>query len=119
MNKPNRIVFLDIDGVLNYETYYNKEKVIKRHEIKEKGAPDGYEDICPDRVKLLNGFLEETGAKVVISSSWRIGRSIEELQEVLDYVGFEVAEGFLVGYGLDFAERHRNLADVFHLENPK
>jgi hypoxanthine phosphoribosyltransferase len=35
-----------------------------------------------------------------------------------DYVGFEVAEGFLVGYGLDFAEQYRNLPDVFHLENP-
>lgn len=36
-----------------------------------------------------------------------------------DYSGFAVAEGFLVGYGLDFAEQHRNLPDVLHLETPK
>ncbi|MFZ5764364.1 MAG: hypoxanthine phosphoribosyltransferase [Thermodesulfobacteriota bacterium] len=42
-----------------------------------------------------------------------------EVQIEADYVGFPVAEGFLVGYGLDFAEQHRNLADVYHLENPR
>jgi hypoxanthine phosphoribosyltransferase len=35
-----------------------------------------------------------------------------------DYIGFAVAEGFLVGYGLDFAEQYRNLPDVYHLDNP-
>jgi hypoxanthine phosphoribosyltransferase len=27
----------------------------------------------------------------------------------LDYVGFEIADDFVLGYGLDFAERYRNL----------
>jgi len=30
----------------------------------------------------------------------------------LDYVGFEVPNQFLVGYGLDYAERFRNLPDI-------
>lgn len=30
----------------------------------------------------------------------------------LDYVGFEVPNQFLVGYGLDYAERYRNLPDI-------
>lgn len=34
-----------------------------------------------------------------------------------DYVGFDVKKGFLVGYGLDFAENYRCLPGVFHL-NP-
>ena len=29
-----------------------------------------------------------------------------------DYVGFTVPDEFLVGYGLDFAERYRNLPDI-------
>lgn len=33
----------------------------------------------------------------------------------VDYVGFDVAEGFLVGYGLDFAEQHRHYPHVYHL----
>jgi len=35
----------------------------------------------------------------------------------VDYVGFEISEGFLVGYGLDFNERYRHLNGIFHL-NP-
>ena len=29
-----------------------------------------------------------------------------------DYVGFKIPDEFVVGYGLDYAERYRNLADV-------
>jgi hypoxanthine phosphoribosyltransferase len=29
-----------------------------------------------------------------------------------DYVGFTIPNEFVVGYGLDYAERYRNLADV-------
>jgi hypoxanthine phosphoribosyltransferase len=29
-----------------------------------------------------------------------------------DYVGFEIPDEFVVGYGLDYAERYRNLPDV-------
>ncbi len=33
----------------------------------------------------------------------------------VDYVGFDVKKGFLVGYGLDFDERYRNLKGVYHI----
>jgi hypoxanthine phosphoribosyltransferase len=29
-----------------------------------------------------------------------------------DYVGFKIPDEFVVGYGLDFAEKYRNLADI-------
>jgi hypoxanthine phosphoribosyltransferase len=34
----------------------------------------------------------------------------------LAYVGFEIADHFVVGYGLDYAERFRNLPDICTLE---
>lgn len=39
-----------------------------------------------------------------------------KIQVDVDYVGFEVQEGFLVGYGLDYAEKHRHYQEVYHLQ---
>ena len=35
-----------------------------------------------------------------------------------DYVGFSIPDEFVVGYGLDFAERHRNLPFIGVLKSP-
>lgn len=39
-----------------------------------------------------------------------------EVEVPLDYVGIRVDKGFLVGYGLDFAEKHRNLPAIHEVE---
>jgi len=33
----------------------------------------------------------------------------------VDYVGHKVEKGFLVGYGLDYAEDYRQLPGIYHL----
>ena len=35
-----------------------------------------------------------------------------------DYIGFQIPNEFVVGYGLDYAERYRNLKDVCVLSLP-
>ncbi len=44
----------------------------------------------------------------------KVSRRIQPIRA--DYVGFEIPDEFVVGYGLDFAERYRNLPDVCLLE---
>jgi hypoxanthine phosphoribosyltransferase len=34
----------------------------------------------------------------------------------LDYVGFRIAKGFIVGYGIDYAEQYRYLPDIYRIE---
>ncbi len=34
----------------------------------------------------------------------------------LDYVGVRIEKGFLVGYGLDYSEKHRNLPEIFEIQ---
>ncbi|HEU5080459.1 MAG TPA: hypoxanthine phosphoribosyltransferase [Opitutaceae bacterium] len=45
-----------------------------------------------------------------------------EVDFTADFVGFEIPDRFVVGYGLDFAERYRNLPCIGilkpHLQNP-
>ena len=43
-------------------------------------------------------------------------RRIKEVKT--DYVGFQIPNEFVVGYGLDYAERYRNLRDVCILTLP-
>jgi hypoxanthine phosphoribosyltransferase len=40
----------------------------------------------------------------------KVSRRITDVRG--DYVGFEIPDEFVVGYGLDYAERYRNLPDV-------
>ena len=82
-----KVIFLDVDGVLNSENFYRK-----------RGAPDyRFEDeppypLCefdPESIKLLNQIIEKTKAKIVVSSTWRIGRTVEELKTLFKSVGIE------------------------------
>ena len=43
-------------------------------------------------------------------------RERRETQIQIDYTCHTVKEGFLVGYGLDYAEDYRNLPEIYHLK---
>ncbi|MFO7727222.1 MAG: hypoxanthine phosphoribosyltransferase [Desulfonatronovibrio sp.] len=42
-------------------------------------------------------------------------RERREVPVKVDYAGFVLQHGFIVGYGLDYAEKHRNLTGIFEL----
>jgi len=83
------IIFLDIDGVLNSVAFARRTTFT--------GWPDGHID--PEAVKHLNHLIAETGAKVVISSTWRKMLNHEELAGVLARHGFV---GEVIGETPDF-----------------
>jgi hypothetical protein len=66
-----RVIFLDIDGVL---------------------APirqwDRYGDLDAACIQVLNEIAARGGADVVVSSTWRYGKTVAELQEILEAAGF-------------------------------
>ena len=65
------MIFLDIDGVL---------------------APirqwDRYGDLEPACIRVLNEIVSQGGAEVVVSSTWRYGKTVVELQGILEAEGF-------------------------------
>lgn len=84
-----KLIFLDIDGVLNHQLFYNQKHSDTRYFEAQEGTPDGAWDIDPEKVGLLNNLIDQTGAKIVISSSWRNGRTVGDLIELFDWFGFK------------------------------
>ena len=54
-----KILFLDVDGVLNNETT-------------SAVAPSGCTGIMDSKVSLLKEIIDKTGARIVLSSDWRL-----------------------------------------------
>ena len=71
-----KIIFLDIDGVLNCEQGYINGSC---EYVEDAGF--NYEKFYPPSKELLNKLIDETGAKVVISSSWRKD-GLQRMQEI-------------------------------------
>ena len=78
-----RIVFLDFDGVLNSLPWLGA------------GAGEGWQGagearaLNPENIAHLNRIVSVTSARVVISSSWRHGRPLARLGEMLVERGFQ------------------------------
>jgi hypothetical protein len=77
-----RVLFLDFDGVLNNMSYLTQQ-----HELGYRTTEA--EGLDPARIRFLDEIVEAVpGLEIVISSSWRIGRSVDDLQNILALRGF-------------------------------
>ena len=56
--------------------------------------------------------LKKRGAASVKLCALFSKPSRREVEVQIDYLGWEIPDAFIVGYGLDYAERYRNLPEV-------
>lgn len=73
-----KVLFLDIDGVLNSVGFRPENP---------KGVRDWLNEENVRRLRLL---VESTGARIVVSSSWRLTTLVEELSSALESKGARV-----------------------------
>ena len=101
--------------------------VRRRHEVERRGAdPQGprhrpprphvliVEDIIDSGLTLswlLENFESRGAASVEVFALLRKPEAAK-VQVDCRYVGFDIPNEFVVGYGLDYAEKYRNLRDV-------
>lgn len=84
-----KILFLDIDGVMN-----SQQSCMYWHQ-KKKNTPDGEwnplkGEFCPIAVSNLNFLLSEIPElQIVISSSWRLGRTLQDLKNIFEGEGID------------------------------
>lgn len=70
-----KVIFLDTDGVLNSDEYFDKIKGLKIEGIEDQ--------VDVEKIKLLKKAVEETSSKVVLTSSWRYKRNAQYLKQLL------------------------------------
>lgn len=67
-------------------------------------------------MNFLAGYLRARGAANVKICALLDKRSRREVDIGLDFVGFEVPDVFVVGYGIDCAQRYRSLPDIYEIQ---
>lgn len=75
--EDKKFIFLDIDGVL-----------VTRNTLKTRNSKDGFNNFDSECVKNLKQILKETGAYIVLSSSWRSG-NLQRNLSIFKYRGLK------------------------------
>ena len=64
----------------------------------------------------LEGYLQRKGAASIKLCALLSKPSRRRVEATIDYLGFEIPDRFVVGYGLDYDQRYRYLPDVCVLD---
>jgi hypoxanthine phosphoribosyltransferase len=63
-------------------------------------------------IREVNSYIESRGAARVKTASFLDKPKARKVPFSPDYVGFSIDPQFVIGYGLDFAEKYRNIPEV-------
>jgi len=106
-----KVLFLDIDGVLNCAECFKRE-----HDAwVEKGKPkdEHWNMLDPVHIARLNRIVAETGAKIVVSSSWRgdpnLYEKLKEAGVVATFLGQTPRMPRPVGTSVEYCERGKEV----------
>lgn len=115
---PCKIDFITASSYGSGRSSSGEVRVVKEVQIPVSGKPVILvEDIVDTGLTLhrIVGAIREMGPESVRICALIDKRERREEAVQIDYRGFEVQEGFLVGYGLDCDEQFRNLPDIYVL----
>jgi hypoxanthine phosphoribosyltransferase len=116
---PVKVDFMCVSSYGDHTTSSGRIKLIKDVDIDINNKDVLIvEDIVDTGVTLsyLVDHLHASGASSVRICTLIDKRERRETDVRVDYACHTVDKGFLVGYGLDYAEFYRNLPEVYHLK---
>ena len=120
IDRPVRIDFIGISSYGKGKTSSGEVRLTKDLDISIEGADILVVEDIVDSGVTLNYLVHVLKARR--PRSIRIAALLDKPERRLrpvevSYVGFRIADEFVVGYGLDFAEDYRNLRDICVLKS--
>ncbi len=67
-------------------------------------------------VKFIKNLIEKKNPKSLKFISLLFKKNISNLDFKIDYIGFKIKNEFVIGYGLDYAQKYRNLKAIYVLK---
>ena len=115
LDLPVEVDFIEASSYGNETTSSREVKILKdlRGEVSGRDVLV-VEDIVDTgyTLKHVVGLLGAKGPKRMKTIALLNKQSRREVDVQADWIGFEIPDEFVVGYGIDFAQRNRNLAHI-------
>lgn len=116
---PLKLDFIRVASYGSGKTSSGTIKLTKDIEIPIKGkSAILVEDIVDTGLTLAHviDLLQERAPESIRSCVLIDKQERRETEVAIDYTGFQVEKGFVVGYGLDYNEKYRGLPDIYVLD---
>ena len=68
-------------------------------------------------IKFLYNEFKRKSVKSISVATFLMKSNQEKFDFPIDYIGFEIKQGFVVGYGLDYNQKYRNLDSLYVIES--
>jgi hypoxanthine phosphoribosyltransferase len=115
---------IDMDSALDFiqVSSYGNEKyssgvvtILKEPQLDMHGkAVLIVEDIIDSGLSMreVHRYIEGRGASLVKTATFLDKPAARKVEFKADYIGFSIEPQFVIGYGLDFAEKYRNIPEI-------
>lgn len=112
-----KVIFLDIDGVLNSENHaLEMHKLLEEGKLSKKKYYSTWDLPYEGTILPLKKIIDQTGAKIVLSSSWRLLGREKMLNKIFEPYGFQIIDKTCNGVSLSKLKEcgfdHKNCWDA-------
>jgi hypoxanthine phosphoribosyltransferase len=107
--------FIQISSYGNEKYSSGVVTILKEPQLDMRGKPVLIvEDIIDSGLSIreVNNYIESRGAAKVKTAAFLDKAKARKVPFSADFVGFTIEPQFVIGYGLDFAEKYRNIPDI-------
>jgi hypoxanthine phosphoribosyltransferase len=107
--------FIQISSYGNEKYSSGVVTILKEPQLDMRGKPVLIvEDIIDSGLSIreVNNYIESRGAAKVKTAAFLDKAKARKVPFTADFVGFTIDPQFVIGYGLDFAEKYRNIPEI-------